>query len=212
MEAVSIHFLIQGEVDPDDARGAFQCPVSGASPRLRDLRASFPFEGEFAFRAKWAPPGSGEFVWVDLADDAEELPLWEDGCVYVKALFVDAEALEERSTFEVEPDAPPDLVYAPPAKPVAGLRCSWTEILSSRAAGHAAVAGTRHESAGAAETGDEGVAASGGYSAVLTETAGKVGKRLGSFLSSTVKVATSYFSSDTQGEPKRRQGNSKRRK
>lgn len=200
MASTKVHFLVQGPLDPDEARGSFL--VEGEDVRLADVAAAFPFEapdGRFHFRFKWSPSGDERrFFWLDMTSPRERVPVREDGTVVTKVVLVchrdapwsyelaaDAPAHAKRQVRDFEPD------------PL--LLGSWEDLAPEAEKAPEATAGS-HASVG--------VPGGTGVAAVLSETAGVVGKRFhaardnlnfghvsrsfGSFLSSAVKAASSY--------------------
>ena len=68
--------------------GAFEAhPPDPSDPRLRlrDLRAAWPFEGDWHLRAQFSPPAEPH-VFLDLVDPAAPIPLQPDGTASVRAL------------------------------------------------------------------------------------------------------------------------------
>ena len=74
-------------------------PPGSDHPSVADLRAAFPFPGRWHFRTRVAAPkaaaaaGVREYVWRDLADDAEPLPVNAAGTCTIKATPVSVPAL-----------------------------------------------------------------------------------------------------------------------
>ncbi len=74
------------EDSADELEGAF-IVSGGTSTTLGEVKAAWPFAGQFYFRVKLLQHGEQEgWVWLDLRDDAEVLPLVSEGEVCVKAL------------------------------------------------------------------------------------------------------------------------------
>lgn len=90
MSAAKVVYEVQvpgassGSVEP--ISGAFVLPSGASSVTLRELKASWPFEGSFRFRAKLVvPENEGGFLWLDLLDEDETAPL-ENGVATIRAL------------------------------------------------------------------------------------------------------------------------------
>jgi len=83
--------------------------VAGDEVPLSSLRAAFPFEGSFQFRARLAvPEADGGYVWLDLVDDHETAPL-TDGVAMIRAIplfpVVASEEDMAASDFDLDPEA-----------------------------------------------------------------------------------------------------------
>lgn len=63
--------------------GCFSMP--GETVSLSALRAAFPFEGAFHYRARLNVP-EGEYVWIDLTTGDETVPLSDSGVGIIRAL------------------------------------------------------------------------------------------------------------------------------
>lgn len=200
MASTKVHFLVQGPVDPGEARGSFL--VEGEDLRLADVARAFPFEapeGQFHFRFKWSPSGDERrFFWLDVLSPRERVPVWEDGTVVTKVVEVGHR--EAPWSYELAADAPAQAKrQARDFEPDPSLLGSWEDLAPEAAEPAAATAGPRHSL---------GVPGGSGVAAVISETADVVGKRFtaardnlnlghvsrsfGTFLSSAVKAASSY--------------------
>jgi hypothetical protein len=84
-----VHYTVQV---PSDGRDGERVPpmasfeIAGASAlTLSQLRAWWPFEGDFHFRARMCGKDGQPYTWLDLTDDGAEVPLVE-GAAIVRAL------------------------------------------------------------------------------------------------------------------------------
>lgn len=94
------YFIVTAE---DVTRGLMRVPVAREDRlRLRHIWEAFPFEGQFHFRAKLTR-GDAPFVWLDLKDGEDRVPLVQDGAAVIKVTpLFDVQDAIEKSAPKVE--------------------------------------------------------------------------------------------------------------
>lgn len=116
----TIRYFIPEDGDTEDHPNIFlmsKPTQSGFSPRLRDIKESFPMPGSYHFRFK-APliPGTdrekGSFaVWMDCADDDQHVGVWRN-TIFAKVTRISMDDDEDVADFQ---DAGPAHVTVPAA-------------------------------------------------------------------------------------------------
>lgn len=147
---LQLEYTVVGNFDPDECRGQveLQLPSGASAPTLLQVKHAFPFEGDFHFRFQWYPTGAEDFVWLDVVDDAQVVPMTNAGTVAVQALSLE----------DVAQDHDDDHVQAEVPQPSRRLLASWEEVSGADLAAEAAAAAT---SAAAAAEESRGARAAG---------------------------------------------------
>jgi len=86
--SLTVQYFIPEDGDTEDSLNTFYLKKTGVfSPRLKDVKASFPLPGKYLFRFK-APiiPGTDRdknaiFVWIDCVDDEQNVSVWRNSIV-----------------------------------------------------------------------------------------------------------------------------------
>lgn len=128
-----VRYEVQNADDGDRDGAAFPLPIGSATGiTMGHLRSHFPVPGRYHFRFKAPTPDNsfGGFVWIDMVNDTEFVPIFRSE-IYMKALRIPAEADPLRvleplpggglsASFMVASPPPPQQQWQPPpGSPVA---------------------------------------------------------------------------------------------
>lgn len=83
--------------------GCFQLTLIDTDVKLHQLKANFPYEGNFAFRAKVRAKGakSSSYMWMDVTEDDAVVPRVNSDVIVVKALPLFDTKLSQNDDFTV---------------------------------------------------------------------------------------------------------------